>query len=90
MSVKAFVQSLTAIISSISALLLAVEFLQGLSQNSYDLNSILTFSLTFLISWYVLGAITEALNDSLKKILAFFGLPTFIISLLIAAISLLI
>jgi len=88
MSLKAIVQSITATISSISALLLAVEFLQGLAQNSYDTNSMLTFSLTFLISWYVLGAITEAVNDSIKKILAFFGLPTFIILLVIAVIGL--
>jgi len=88
MSVKTIVQSITAIVSSISALMVAVNFLQGLGEQSQDPNAILTYSLVFLISWYVLGAITEAVNDSVKKILVFFGVPSLMISIIIGVINL--
>lgn len=77
MSAKNFVQSITAVFSSISALMLAVTFLQGLAESSHDTNAIFTYSLAFLLSWYVLGAITEAVADSVEKILIFFGVPPF-------------
>ena len=83
MSVKDFVQSITALFSSISVLMLAVTFLQGLAENSHDTNAILAYSLTFLLSWYVLGAITEAVTDSAEKILIFFGVPSFMIGIII-------
>lgn len=86
MSVKDFVQSITAVFSSISVLMLAVTFLQGLAENSHDTNAILTYSLTFLLSWYVLGAITEAVSDSAEKILLFFGVPSFMIGIIIAVV----
>lgn len=85
MSAKNFVQSITAVFSSISALMLAVTFLQGLAENSHDTNAIFTYSLTFLLSWYVLGAITEAAADSVEKILIFFGVPSVMICIIIAA-----
>ena len=88
MSTKTIVRSITALISSISALLVTLNFLQGLTENSYDTNAILTYSLTFLISYYVFGALTEEVYNSIKKLLAFFGIPTFIISLIIAFVSL--
>ena len=85
MSTKNFVQSITAVFASISALMLAVTFLQGLAESSHDTNAILTYSLVFLLSWYVLGAITEAVVDSVEKILIFFGVPSFMICIVIAA-----
>ena len=88
MSAKSLVQSITATISSISAILVLIEFLAGLAENSYNGEAMFTYSLVFLVSWYVLGAITEEVSDSIGRILAFFGVPTFMIALLIAFVSL--
>lgn len=88
MSAKAVVKSITATISSISAILVLVEFLVGLGENSYNGEATLMYSLVFLASWYVLGALTDDVLDSIRRILAFFGVPTFMIALLIAFIGL--
>ena len=88
MSAKTAVQSITATISSISAILVLVEFLAGLGENSYNGEAMLMYSLVFLVSWYVLGALTDGVLDSIGRILAFFGVPTFMIALLIAVVGL--
>jgi len=90
MSLKAFVQSTTALISSVSVFMVAIGFLAGLSENSYDSKAILIYSLTFLLSWYILGMITEAVMDSVKKILVFFGVPSFMICIIVAVTSLIV
>jgi hypothetical protein len=88
LSAKAVVQSITATISSISAILVLIEFLAGLAENSYNGEALLMYCLVFLVSWYVLGALTDEVSESVGRILAFFGVPTFMIALLIAFVGL--
>jgi len=88
LSAKAAVKSITATVSGISGILVLVEFLAGLGGNSYNGEAMLMYSLVFLVSWYVLGALTDEVLDSIGRILAFFGVPTFMIALLIAFVGL--
>jgi len=82
--IEALIKSVTGMITAVSGILTLIAFLQGFAENSYSWPAVLTF----IISWYILVAISEELHSSLKGILVSLGIPFVVIALMMAIASL--